>query len=451
MMSSSTRVTMKGKGKGKESTDSNDICPLGFLDFTPIDHTRICQKYTSILQRSESDGVSQDDLDALQLELETLLVSVTKRGRELDQEMQILVSWQEKKEKASGKITDMGKRSRLVHGKPKKRFKDGSGKAHPLPVGRPKSKNIQQNKLQEYEFNDSPLDVPRQQVPKNDAPNRFWASLEPYCAEITQEDLKVLDDILKSHDEDADYFKVPALGKHFSIKWAQEDLLEEQKEGSRLNEKRRGLSNNSSLNFSESDRLLKKVSDKVRDAEDTPPFGSLTQRLVSCLIEENLVASIDDTIDGHIKDELVEGSTPSSKANFIKSLSISNAVTLEKRIRRELEEQGILDVDEVTNENSSGDEILAELNKCQAELKMISASNISQTKKLFRLAKEEVAKQEIRKRLQLADSEVMEIYRRIVAARQKKRSPSKKEREQAWKALKDREHIIKQIDGGQYA
>lgn len=30
-----------------------------------------------------------------------------------------------------------------------------------------------QPKIQEYEFTDDPIDVPR--IPKNDAPNRFWA------------------------------------------------------------------------------------------------------------------------------------------------------------------------------------------------------------------------------------------------------------------------------------
>lgn len=28
-------------------------------------------------------------------------------------------------------------------------------------------------------------------VPKNDIPNKFWLSVEPYCMPITQEDIKV--------------------------------------------------------------------------------------------------------------------------------------------------------------------------------------------------------------------------------------------------------------------
>lgn len=89
---------------------------------------------------------------------------------------------------------------------------------------------IFQTKAQELDFSaDSPLDLPR--LPKNDAVNRFWASVEPYCADITNEDVKVLEDILTTHDEEADYFRVPPLGKHYAEKWAEEDLIEEQREG----------------------------------------------------------------------------------------------------------------------------------------------------------------------------------------------------------------------------
>ena len=55
--------------------------------------------------------------------------------------------------------------------------------------------------------------------------------MEPYCADISSDDIKVLDDMLKTSDDDMDYFKIPPLGKHYALRWAQEDLLEEQREG----------------------------------------------------------------------------------------------------------------------------------------------------------------------------------------------------------------------------
>ena len=72
-----------------------------------------------------------------------------------------------------------------------------------------------------------------------------------------------------------------------------------------------------------------------------------------------------------------------------------------------------------------------------------TASHI--VKSIFQ-AKEEMARQELRNKLSHADQDVMEAYKRISTARSKKKPPSKKEREQAWKALKEREIILKQLE-----
>lgn len=36
-------------------------------------------------------------------------------------------------------------------------------------------------------------------------------------------------------------WQIPALGKHYSQRWAQEDLLEEQREGARANDKKKSI------------------------------------------------------------------------------------------------------------------------------------------------------------------------------------------------------------------
>ena len=55
---------------------------------------------------------------------------------------------------------------------------------------------------------DGPPMVDLSKLPKNNAVNKFWASVEPYCADISNEDLKFLEDLLRSHEDDSDYFKV---------------------------------------------------------------------------------------------------------------------------------------------------------------------------------------------------------------------------------------------------
>ena len=136
--------------------------------------------------------------------------------------------------------------------------------------------------------------------------------------------------------------------------------------------------------------------------------------------------------------------------NIFKSLNLGNTTQLERRIRKELEEQGILSMEDILNGNDSlsneEDEILEELKRCQAELKDVSSKNQSHLKRLHSLAKKEIAKQEIVKKLQNSDQEVIECYRKFLLAKQKKRSPTKKEKEQAFKALKERDNILKSLN-----
>jgi len=79
-------------------------------------------------------------------------------------------------------------------------------------------------------------------------------------------------------------------------------------------------------------------------------------------------------------------------------------------------------------------------------LKVISNHNIHQLKRLRKLAYDEMSRQELKRRLQLADNDVLDIYRKITASKQKKKPPTKEEMDLAWKSLKDRELLLRQID-----
>ncbi|XP_012865802.1 PREDICTED: transcriptional adapter 3-like [Dipodomys ordii] len=199
-------------------------CPLQFHDFKSVDHLKVCPRYTAVLARSEDDGIGIEELDTLQLELETLLSSASRRLRVLEAETQILTDWQDKK--GDRRFLKLGRDHELgappKHGKPKKQKLEGKMGHGPGPgPGRPKSKNLQP-KIQEYEFTDDPIDVPR--IPKNDAPNRFWASVEPYCADITSEEVRTLEELLKPPEDEAEHYKVetPRDLEQESSEWPQD-------------------------------------------------------------------------------------------------------------------------------------------------------------------------------------------------------------------------------------
>ncbi|XP_064476850.1 transcriptional adapter 3-like isoform X2 [Ornithodoros turicata] len=415
---------MKGKGKGSGSSSSSSAseeCPLQFPDVSPLDHTTVCPRYTAVTQGDTA--LTLDDVDTLQLELETLLVSVCGRKRQLAHETQVLVSWQEKKIPLP--TCTPGKRQRPSDGKPgSKKFKDG-GKV--FTGGRPPRKHI-----------GTPASAPHheegqatpQTAPRNDAPNRFWASLEPYCAEITQDDLRMLEELIHSREDDAEYYRIPALGRHYAHRWAQEDLLEEQNEGAKATAAGDATETKPSRrtvqDSKEADRMLKGAT-KELEHTDTCPLGPLTQRLVSCLVEENLMCSVEDADVG--------GAAP---------LAVAGAAQLERRVRRELQEQGLLE--EASAVDSSDDQVLAELRRCQAELRALSAHNSTQLATLLKRARDRLQEQELRKKLRIVDNEVLDVFRRISSTRQRKKSPTKKDREQALRALRDRQALVRQVD-----
>lgn len=54
------------------------------------DTLKVCPRYTAVLARSEDDGIGIEELDTLQLELETLLSSASRRLRVLEAETQVI-------------------------------------------------------------------------------------------------------------------------------------------------------------------------------------------------------------------------------------------------------------------------------------------------------------------------------------------------------------------------
>lgn len=269
-----------------------------------------------------------EDLDVLQAEIETLLVSVTRRQISIENELDTLVNWHENQTRpgkqqersASSKSSSPTKTSTetsssssmaTVSGKRKiipkdydstdhrikKHQKDSSSsssmsssastlssasssiKSHTVISKPAKTKNlpvgfiIMMPCLPFTEVSLYPLNIQNkaaaaasQLVPavdateqlaatqfRNDIPDRFCQFIEPYTAPVKAENVKMLEDMLKSYDEDvlAEFMKIPNLGKHYTQKWAMMESdscwdMKKDNSGVTKGEKKKGLSQSNS-------------------------------------------------------------------------------------------------------------------------------------------------------------------------------------------------------------
>lgn len=457
---------MKNKGKG-DNGDSKD-CPLMFPELSLVDHSRMCPRYSLVLQRTDDSGIGVEEIDILQSELELLLASAAKRMRILASESNVLQNWTDK-----GKETDKpalsaavaadtvcgspGKRSLTKDSDekatPSKKFKEALGRPVPVPARSkpsqtppPLSPPIRSESLSPESPSSS--EVVQKLPTKIDAPSRFWNLVEPYCAEITNDDLKVLEDIMHMHSDVSDLTRIPALGKSFVHRWFKEDKKVEEKEGRVESKSSSTTKSSSKLSTTKQNGTSSSSKEKLSKANDSDKsgFGPLTQRLIQALMEENVMAAPEDASFMDLDGE--DGGMASiSSRSLARQLNLGNTAALEKRIRQELEEQGLLDFDSGAEDGADEDEILRELKKRQQELAAVSEQNYSVAKHLLEMAREEMRKQEVRKKLAIADAEVLDAYRKLQAIKQRKKTPTKKERDAVWKALHEREALVKQLNG----
>lgn len=92
----------------------------------------------------------------------------------------------------------------------------------------------------------------------------------------------------------------------------------------------------------------------------------------------------------------------SNRSSFVPAMR--NGILIERRVRKELIEQGILDGDDIVKEED--DEILSEIMRVRTELSAIGEYNSNELKKLYNVAKEEMNRLEIKRKLDVVDQEV---------------------------------------------
>uniref|UniRef100_A0A5K3EVV0 PDZ domain-containing protein n=1 Tax=Mesocestoides corti TaxID=53468 RepID=A0A5K3EVV0_MESCO len=92
------------------------------------------------------------------------------------------------------------------------------------------------------------------------------------------------------------------------------------------------------------------------------------------------------------------------------------------------------------------DHLSLALMRRQRELRLVCAANHNILHRLIQAARRDLQRQEIQRRLAIADADVIEAYNKLESYKAQKRSALKRDRDFAWKTLKEREKIRAELN-----
>nr|XP_023023537.1 transcriptional adapter 3 [Leptinotarsa decemlineata] len=374
-------ISSRHKPEGKIAEPDLANIPL----IRQSDNARLLLKYTTILAKSGDDGVSMDDLDQLQQDLEKLLSTSALRTRYLLAEI--------------GEIDrNDGGHDRKAHDKTslKRKRPDEKPKFKDLKNGMRviKKHGLTVNKL----IGDPHQDIPKVTLPKNDNSDKFWASIEPFCANVTKDDMAFLDNVIQEFSKEID-IQVPEVGDHYANGWSEEIINDEQNLGKSPMKKGTATVD-----------IKKNGLHAMVETFSTPQ----TQKLLAALLEERVLNSLPKNGENGTKPCKLK----SSEFSKLKTSSTSQkmGMCLDRRLKKELIEQGIITMEDLAK-NMPEDEILAEIKKCQQELTTVNEYNIEELNKLKTIVMNDLHSNELKEELQKVDKQVLDLYNKIIVVR----------------------------------
>ncbi|XP_018646867.1 ADA3-like [Schistosoma mansoni] len=96
--------------------------------------------------------------------------------------------------------------------------------------------------------------------------------------------------------------------------------------------------------------------------------------------------------------------------------------------------------------SSAGDDIGWAIIQRQRELRLLCTANHRMLRRLVQAARRDMQRQEIQRRLAIADADVIEAYNKLESYRPHRKPPLKRDRDISWKALKERRKILKELE-----
>lgn len=198
--------------------------------------------------------------------------------------------------------------------------------------------------------------------------------------------------------------------------------------------------------------------------------GPLTQRLVAAFLEENLI-NANGTGEGlatESNDSCGENNSSSANRSSITPIVslLKNGIDVEIRLKKELIDLGILDISDFPKEKE--DEVLNEIRRVRTELESLAEYNLNELKQLRVAAQEEMKRLDIKRKLDLVDQEVchlphfsvysvdkmrfsfnfqlIESYKRVWAAKQKRRPLTKQEKTDIYRLVDNQKRLADQLE-----
>lgn len=125
-----------------------------------------------------------------------------------------------------------------------------------------------------------------------------------------------------------------------------------------------------------------------------------------------------------------------------------NGVSLERRVRQELIDQGLLSADDFAakddaNDATAGDEILDEIQRVRTELATIAEYNYAELQKLRQQAKTEMRRLEVKRQLDVVDQKIVEMCKQVA---QKRRRLTESERTDVLRLTEQQKRLSDQLE-----
>ncbi|KAJ2803474.1 Transcriptional regulator [Coemansia guatemalensis] len=253
----------------------------------------------------------------------------------------------------------------------------------------------------------------------------YWAAMEPYFRNITEEDLALLEPTA----EDPETLAIPPLGKFYAYKWAEEELAHfpDHMHHSKTRHAVRALIGADSHAKSRPDALTGSGLAGSELSPSTARLAPLTERIVSALVAERLVLA--DGSQGGGDASYRSDSEGSDTEIEPRQLSSSGEpLSLEDRMKRELRYIGILDDDDVNWDDRQDDEVCVTIRALQRQLREQRRINHLRMERLLPAAKEHSGYQEYTQVIDELDKQVEQSYlkrHRQTKSRKRKSAPVK--------------------------